>query len=65
MAEPVLTKELLAQLAAQIAAALIGRIRDGNPLPSNEHLALTSIDIAKAILEEAEKRFPKGQSLFG
>jgi hypothetical protein len=57
------TKELLAQLTTQIAAALIVRSTGAPALP--ESLVMKSMDIAKEILEEAEKRFPKGQSFFG
>ena len=59
------TKELLAEHTTQIAAALIVRSRGEAVLPQTDFLVKTSMDIAKAILEEAEKRSPKGTSSFG
>jgi hypothetical protein len=62
------TKELLAQHATQICAALIVRSSTGvagTALPTTDYLVTTSIGIAKAILDEAEKHFPKGTSSFG
>jgi len=62
------TKELLAQLATQIAAAIIVRraAEAATPTDYDESLVTTSMDLAKAILEEAERRSPKGgRSFFG
>jgi hypothetical protein len=45
-------QELLAQLAAQIAAGMVSRIAFGVPV-DEKHVVSTSTNIAKAILTEA------------
>jgi hypothetical protein len=58
-------QDLLAQLAAQIAAAMIIRSTGTPAQPTPESLVSTSIEIAKAILEAAKGSPSPRSSFFG
>lgn len=48
-------QELLAQLAAQVAAGVIARCTGAPAQPPTEFIVTTSMGIAKALLEEAKR----------